>query len=332
MAIQPINPTFRRSWQNHLREAVRDVGTLSRELGFSSIPHTWDPHPDFPILVPQPFLKRIKKRDENDPLLRQVVPLVQERETHEGWTTDPLKEKDAVIDTGLLQKYSARVLVIAASACAVNCRYCFRRHFPYEDHRSLHVEKVLEQIDQDTSVSEVILSGGEPLLLSDTILAEYLDRLRKVEHLKRVRIHTRLPVVVPQRVTSTLIKCLQPTDTKSVVVMHFNHPNELDDDVASAMMALREAGVTLLNQSVLLHRVNDSAQVLAELSEKLFQCEVMPYYLHLPDRVQGTKHFDVSRNLAVRIHRELQSKLPGYLVPRLVRETPAFPSKEIISC
>ena len=318
-------------WQECLREAVRDISVLSQELGFSSIPDSWDANPDFPLLVPRPFLQRIKQRDENDPLLLQVVPLKVEHENHQDWVNDPLNEQNAVLESGLLKKYFARVLVIAAPVCAVNCRYCFRRHFPYEEHRSFPIHKTLDQIGQDPSLTEVILSGGEPLLLSDAKIREVLDRLDKIEHVKRIRIHTRLPVVIPQRVTDALIGHLKASRKKTIVVLHFNHANEIDDDVANCVAELRDTGVTLLNQSVLLSRVNDDAQALTDLSERLFEIDVLPYYLHLMDRVNGTTHFDIPRQRAVEIHRELQARLPGYLVPRLVREQPGRPAKELIA-
>lgn len=329
--IHAAKTTAFQPWQDCLRNAVRDLSVLSQELGFSNIPDSWDTNPDFPLLVPRPFLQRIKQRDENDPLLLQVVPLKSEHENHQDWVNDPLDEQNAVLASGVLKKYSARVLVIAAPVCAVNCRYCFRRHFPYEEHRSFPIHKTLDRIDQDPSLTEVILSGGEPLLLSDSKLKEVLDQLDTIEHVKRIRIHTRLPVVIPQRVTDALTKHLSTSSKKIIVVFHFNHANEIDDGVANSVAELRSAKVSLMNQSVLLSRVNDNAQTLSELSEKLFEIDVLPYYLHLMDRVQGTKHFDVPPKRAVEIHREMQARLPGYLVPRLVREQPGRPAKELIA-
>ena len=327
---QTISTSSLRTWQTHLRNAVRDVETLSQRLGFEFVPQNWDRNPDFPLLVPQPYLDRMNKRDELDPLLLQVVPLQEEHEKHSGWINDPLGERDVAVSSGLLQKYAGRVLVITASACAVNCRYCFRRHFPYDDHRNSLTDNDLDRIKWDQSISEVILSGGEPLLLSDEKLADLIHRLDDISHIKRVRIHTRLPVVIPHRVTSSLIEALATSNKKVVVVLHFNHANEIDHTVEFAMAKLQTANVTLLNQSVLLRGVNDNHQTLVELSEALFEVGILPYYLHMPDHVQGTAHFDVTQTTATRIHRELQGHLPGYLVPRLVREKPGFPSKELV--
>ena len=283
----------------------------------------------FALRVPRPYIARMDRGDPHDPLLRQVLPTAQESQSVVGYGVDPLGESSAVVDSGLLRKYAGRVLLIAAGACAVNCRYCFRRHFPYAEHRQGSDFPALEAVRRDATISEVILSGGDPLMLTDAHFATLVQRIGAIDHVHRIRIHTRLPVVIPQRVTAALIDVLASLPQQVVIVLHFNHGNEVDGDCVRALSALGR--FTLLNQSVLLRGVNDDADVLVELSEHLFAAGVLPYYLHMPDAVAGTAHFDVSETRATDLHRRVMARLPGYLTPRLVRETPGLAAKELVA-
>lgn len=287
---------------------------------------------DFPLFVPRPYLARIRRGDPRDPLLRQVLPVADELQTAAGFHADPLGEGAAMRAAGLLHKYAGRVLMVTTGACAVHCRYCFRRHFPYEQSpRSLaQWQAALDAIAADESIHEVILSGGDPLMLVDELLAPLSERLAGIDHVRRLRIHTRLPIVIPQRVTDELLGWLRGARLTPVMVVHANHAAELDDGVAAALGRLVDAGVPLLNQAVLLRGVNDSADALAELCERLVDLRVMPYYLHQLDRVQGAAHFEVPQNEGQRLMDELRRRLPGYAVPRYVREIEGEPHKTIV--
>lgn len=315
------------AWQRELKRSVRSGAELLRILGLGQ-DRRCTADPDFPVRVPRPYIDRMRRGDADDPLLRQVLPSLLEDEPAPGFGDDALAEADAMVDTGLMQKYAGRALLIASGTCAVNCRYCFRRHFPYAEHRQAAAFPALAAVRRDASIRELILSGGDPLMLNDNHFAGLVAQIQAIGHVARLRVHTRTPVVIPQRVTAELIETLRRTRQRVVIVLHFNHPREIDDDCRRAMRALAE--FTLLNQSVLLHGVNDDADTLAELSERLFDAGVLPYYLHMPDRVAGTAHFHVDDAPAVAIHRALASKLPGYLVPRLVRERPGATAKELL--
>jgi EF-P beta-lysylation protein EpmB len=266
--------------------------------------------------------------DPADPLLRQVMPLAAELEDLPGFGPDPLAERATFRAPGLLQKYQGRALLIATGACAINCRYCFRREFPYAEQIGVGaLSQVLEAIAADPSVEEVILSGGDPLSLSDARLGALTERLAQVPHLRRLRVHTRLPVVLPARVDEGLQQWLRQLPWPVAVVLHSNHANEIDGEVRAACARLRAAGATLLNQSVLLRGVNDSVAALSALSQTLFDAGVVPYYLHLLDRVRGAAHFEVPEVTAQQLLGSLAATLSGYLVPRLVRETPGAPAK-----
>ncbi len=271
----------------------------------------------------------MRKGDPDDPLLRQVLPLRAERATHVGYGKDPVGDASAERAPGLLHKYDGRALLIATGACAVHCRYCFRRHSPcqalgaFED----RWERAIERIAADTSLREIILSGGDPLMLDDARLAELLRRLRSIGHLRRVRIHTRLPVILPSRITERLCEILTASPLAVIVVIHANHPRELGQSTEEALRKLHASGVGLFNQSVLLRAVNDDAQTLMGLSERLFDCRVTPYYLHQLDPVAGAAHFQVSDECARLLIDELRVRMPGYLVPQLVREIPGARSK-----
>jgi len=316
------------SWQWHLSHAIRKPADLAAALGVpvASV------ETGFPLRVPLPYLARIRRGDTSDPLLRQVLPVAEELTQADGWTADPLEEAANRAPPGVLHKYSGRALLVLTGACAINCRYCFRRHFPYEDRQLSGSGRTaaLDYLRADSKLTEVILSGGDPLASSDRQLAELSLALDKVPHLRTLRIHTRLPVVVPQRVCADLLDWLSATRLHKVIVLHVNHPNELDESVATAIADLAGTGATLLNQSVLLKGVNDSAAVLAELSERLFDAGVLPYYLHRLDHVQGATHFEPASGATERIMRALRDALPGYLVPRFVTEIPGERAKRVL--
>lgn len=318
-------------WRGILQNSIRDPKSLQIALGLNPEQIRWIDKPSFEVFVPQPFLDRIEPGNPNDPLLLQVAPSVQEQVEVTGYTADPLNERKSVVAPRVLQKYPGRVLYVVASACPIHCRYCFRRHFPYHEHRVAPVEPLLSVLRKDSSIFEVILSGGDPLILPNDQLEHLIAEISSVPHVRCIRIHTRFGVVLPQRITTGLLDVLAVERPKIVVVTHINHPNEIDNNVELASKALNSAGVTMLNQSVLLKAVNDSPKVLEQLSWNLFKIGVLPYYLHLLDRVAGTSHFDLPREHARSIYRGLQSSVPGYLAPRLVREIPDRDSKTIVA-
>jgi EF-P beta-lysylation protein EpmB len=258
----------------------------------------------------------------NDPLLLQVLPRSFELIQMPGFSNDPLGEAQKLKIPGLLHKYKSRVLLLLAGGCAVNCRYCFRRHFPYQENvvSIKHIERILEYIEQDNSIQEIILSGGDPLVVKDELLQSLITRLDKIKHLKYLRLHTRFPIMIPERITDDLIKILKNTHLICSVVVHCNHPNEINQHVADAIEKLRVHKINVFNQSVLLKNINDSAEILIELSHRLYAAGIMPYYLNLLDPVQGAAHFDVKEDQAKQIMHVLRRELPGYLVPKLVRE------------
>lgn len=319
------------SWQAQLAGAIRDPGELCRRLGLDTewLAGAERGHGLFEVRVPQAYLARIRKGDPCDPLLRQVLPLGEEAEPVRGFVADPLAEAEQTPQKGLIHKYAGRVLLIASPACAVNCRYCFRRHFPYAENAPSRTrwDETLEHIGRDSTISEVILSGGDPLAASDRQLAWLVGRLEAIPHLKRLRIHTRLPVVIPDRIDAALLDWLSATRLQKVVVLHINHANEIDAAVIEACRRLKESGATLLNQSVLLRGVNDAVDTLAALSERLFEAGILPYYLHVLDPVAGAAHFDVPDDEARELVAGLRKVLPGFLMPRLVREIPGEASK-----
>jgi EF-P beta-lysylation protein EpmB len=283
----------------------------------------------FALRVPRGYAARMRRGDPRDPLLLQVLPLVEERQRVDGYTLDPVGDLASRAAAGLLHKYEGRALVIATGACAVHCRYCFRRHFPYAEESALHQgwEQSIAAIRADQSISEVILSGGDPLSLSDRRLRQFTAALLTAPHVRRLRIHTRYPIVLPERIDEDLLNWLASLPIQKVVVIHANHAREIDASVERACKDLARVGTTLLNQSVLLADVNDSAAALIELSEALFAAGVLPYYLHVLDKVAGAAHFDVPEQRALELHEEMARRLPGYLVPRLVREVPNAPAK-----
>lgn len=327
------------SWQQQMKWAIRDENQLksllglddtSQRIGESTVIRALN---DFPVFVPLPFLARIQPIEPDDPLLRQVLPLPDEDVIDAGYSTDPLEEQSATRTPGLLHKYHGRVLMVTTGACAVNCRYCFRRHFPYDESPRSPEEwsPAIEQIAADSSVEEVILSGGDPLTLVDERIESLLNQLSKIDHLKRLRIHTRLPIMIPQRVTDRLLKVLTNSRMQTVIVLHSNHARELDDAVQAAIGKLAGAGSMLLNQSVLLRGINDSVEALVELSERLLECRVLPYYLHKNDPIAGTAHFEVSIERGIELVKQMRAGLPGYAVPRFVQEVAGEPGKSVLA-
>lgn len=282
----------------------------------------------FPMRVPLSFAQRMEKGNIDDPLLQQVFPLAQEFESKPGFSVDPLLEHNNG-DPGVIHKYQSRVLLVIKGGCAVNCRYCFRRHFPYQENQLSRAgwQDTLNYIANDDNIQEVIFSGGDPLMAKDDFLSWLVQEIEAISHVKTLRIHTRLPVVIPERINSELIQWLTSTRLNSVMVVHINHANEVSDELAANLRKLRDCGVTLLNQSVLLKGVNDTTEAQVALNERVFDASVLPYYLHLLDKVAGAAHFDVSEQAAIAIQAEVIKRLPGYLVPKLVREIGGQPSK-----
>lgn len=310
-------------WQKVTTNTVNDVNTLALLLGIDSqtINNLVEEN-SFELRVPLPFVSRMRTGDLNDPLLLQVLPLKLEQHDVSGNSTDPLDEKRYNVCPGLVHKYHGRVLLTAAISCPVNCRYCFRRHFAYETNRLTpsNWDTTLNYIRNDDTIKEVILSGGEPLLLNDRLISRLLDEIESIEHVMHIRIHSRYPIVVPQRLTNALCERLINSRCNVALVLHCNHPNEIDEHVEQHLRPLVNSRVTLLNQSVLLKNINDDVETLAGLSEALYQAGVLPYYLHATDPVAGTAHYQVSDRRAQQLNLELTHHLPGYLVPTLVRE------------
>lgn len=324
----------RNCWQAEFANAITSVPELLAAVGLdaNSAGLAADVNNDFPLRVPRGFVARMRRNDPHDPLLRQVLPLDAESRMVAGYGADPVGDLASMRGRGLLQKYHGRALLIATPACAVHCRYCFRRNFPYREASLLtgQIQDAFANIASDTSISEVILSGGDPLSLSNDRLMDVLERLGRIPHVARIRIHTRQPVVLPERIDAGLCNCLSRSPRPTVFVLHINHANEIDENVTRALSRLSKVTTTLLNQSVLLRGVNDSAPVLTALSNRLFEAGVLPYYLHQLDPVAGAAHFAVSDARARRILAEVSAQLPGYLVPRLVREVAGAPAKQIV--
>ncbi len=321
-------------WQSALASAIRDPLVLLKllELDVTKY-HKHLYHPDrFKLLVPISYVSRMTKGDWNDPLLKQVLPIQNETQSVAGFIADPVGDLDSVISSGVLQKYQGRVLLITTGACAVHCRYCFRRHFPYADSMpdKDKWQKTLASICNDESIHEVILSGGDPLMIPDKRLKMMCHDLADIPHVKTLRFHTRIPIFLPERINNELLKWLAGLDINKVMVIHANHAQELDSSVGDILNKLREAGVMLLNQSVLLKGINDSVEALSALSHRLFDFQVLPYYLHQLDKVDGGAHFEVDRKRSITLINDLKMSLPGYLVPRLVEEVSGERSKSAL--
>jgi EF-P beta-lysylation protein EpmB len=312
------------AWQRELACAISDPAELLALLALDPalLPAAKAAAALFPLRVPRGYVARMNKGDPEDPLLRQVLPLATEAMATPGFLSDPVGDRESMVAPGVLHKYQGRVLLITTGACGIHCRYCFRREFPYAqaNPKAQAWRPALDYLAADSSIHEVILSGGDPLVLTNHRLGVLLEKLAAVPHLWRLRIHSRLPIVLPERVDRGLLQLFVNSRLQAVLVVHANHPREIDTAVGRALQRLAKAGVTLLNQSVLLKGVNDSAKVLIALSDILFKCRVIPYYLHLLDRVSGTAHFEVQEQRALSIMEAMRNSLPGYLVPRLVRE------------
>lgn len=317
------------AWQTALARGITSVEALLVRLDITPQPPLPAMAAAFPLRVPRSFLDRMEPGNIDDPLLRQVLPVAAENNGHPDYSCDPLGERHAMAAPGVLHKYPGRALLTLTGACAVHCRYCFRRHFPYGEANPLGSgrDEAIDYLRSHPDIGELILSGGDPLSLPDSRLSALADQLAGIPHLHTLRIHTRLPIVLPERVDDLLLDWLSKFPQRVVMVLHCNHPNEIDITVKTAMQSLHQAGAMLLNQSVLLHKINDDADTLVRLSEELLAAGILPYYLHQLDRVQGAAHFAVEDTDARALMDAIHSRLPGYLVPRLVRELPDYPGK-----
>ena len=323
ITVKPLSSQLPR-WQSLWRDSIRSPDELLKLLGLQAFSQhvSMQAHGQFPILVPRGFVTKMRSNDINDPLLRQILPLVNEEYLIPGFSLDAVGDIAAREATGVLHKYQGRALLITTGACAINCRYCFRRHFPYaqENAASNQWNSAIKYLQEDESIEELILSGGDPLSLSTGKLRNLSDLLKPIKHIKRLRFHTRLPVVLPERIDQEFLDWISELPFQIVFVIHANHTNELDSTVGDALQKLKSTGATLLNQSVLLKGVNDNIDDLVLLSNRLFDFGVLPYYLHLLDKVHGAAHFSVPMEQAKTILNEMLAKLPGYLVPKLVQE------------
>jgi L-lysine 2,3-aminomutase len=331
--IVPAIPGYE-DWHASLSNAIRTADELLQrlELGSTLSSDAIEAAKSFPVMVPQSYLRRMKVGDLDDPLLRQVLPLDDEMRIVPGFNNDAVDDASFRAAPGLLKKYEGRALLIATGSCAVHCRYCFRRHYPYDDepHRLDDWQPAMQAIAEDESISEVLLSGGDPLMLTDQRLDSLLCQLESIKHVERVRIHTRLPIVLPNRMTRFLIDRLLESRLTPIIVVHANHANEIAKDCREALRNLVRSGLTVLNQAVLLKGVNDTVASLVDLSESLINLGAIPYYLHQLDRVAGTAHFEVPTERGIELVKEMRKRLPGYAVPRYVSEIPNQPHKVVI--
>ena len=329
--VTPLNAL---SWQDELRQSYQSIDSLFSVLGISKddVPGATDALSEFPLRVTPSFAQKMAYGDPEDPLLRQVLALATEAERVNGFSDDPLAE-DRFLQSRVLQKYESRALLVTHGACPIHCRYCFRRHFPYAENQLTRraMDQVVAELSARPSINEVILSGGDPLLLSDAKLAWIIDELAGIPSLSTLRIHTRVPSALPRRINADLLKVLRHWSGQRVIVVHTNHPAEIDKATATALVALGSVSDTLLNQSVLLKDINNNINVLHNLSRILFNNGVLPYYLHALDRVRGVHHFEVNDDEANRLMRGLSARLPGYLVPKFVREIPGRSSKTLLN-
>ncbi len=334
-SLNENRPTSKTDWQTVLSSAIRDPATLRRRLGLPKNEGIDSIAERFGVLVPEPFLSRIRPGDPDDPLLRQVSPQMEENLVDPRFDPDPLNEAKTTTENGQLTKYKGRNLIVTSGACAVHCRFCFRRHFTHfrgehEPHLASRLELALKQVATDQSIREIILSGGDPLSLTNDRLRDILSQSSQITHLHRIRLHTRFPIAIPQRVDEELVELLARCPKRVLIVFHINHPNELDNQVESAFDRLRRAGIPLLSQTVLLRGVNDRFETLAELFERLVDLGVIPYYLHQLDRVTGATHFEVPIAEGRKLIENLRRHLPGYAVPRYVQEEPGASSKTVL--
>lgn len=320
------------SWQEELANGFKNPQELLDYLGLdaASVNLSEAAHQAFNTRVPRGFAAKMRAGDINDPLLMQVLPISNEMLDIPGYSKDPLLEigENNPIE-GLLHKYPSRVLLTLTRGCAVHCRYCFRRHFDYQNNTpgKSGLPAMLDYIRANPAIKEVILSGGDPLLLPDDSLKIIIEQIAALDSVEILRIHTRMPIVLPSRMTTGLIKILQETRLQTLCVVHCNHPNELDNVIENQMRALAQSGTMVLNQSVLLKGINDDADILCALSYKLLKTGILPYYLHVLDKIAGAAHFDLEEKIACDLHETMRKSLPGYLLPRLVREVPGELSK-----
>ncbi|WP_163048634.1 EF-P beta-lysylation protein EpmB [Acinetobacter pittii] len=313
------------NWQSQLSDLITDPSELLSLLELSSeqlLSGAILASEKFKLRVPRAFVGKMNAKNPLDPLLLQVLPHHLELEEHPEFVTDPLGEEAANQLPGVLHKYKSRFLLTLTGACAVHCRYCFRRHFPYQENLPKNEDwlNIKNYIEANPNINEIILSGGDPLTLSNRKLALWLERLSSLKQIEILRIHSRVPIVIPNRIDEQLIYLLKNSRLRIVLVVHSNHASELDDFTCSKLLQLSDHHITVLNQAVLLKGVNDSAQTLIDLSYRLFEARVMPYYLHVLDKVKGAQHFDLESSKIDDIYRDVLANLPGYLVPKLVRE------------
>jgi len=322
-----------KTWQQDLAEGFNNINDICGYLNISNNYSHQARTENFPIRVPREFVDRMEKGNLNDPLLKQILPTNNESIIQAGYTDDPVGDVPAMAETGVIHKYHGRVLLITTGSCAINCRYCFRRNFPYNDFQ-LSTKKYLNALNYITShqdISEVILSGGDPLLLNDQKLIALIQKIDLIPHVKRIRIHSRIPIVLPSRITPALCDQLAIIKKDLIMIVHSNHANELNNKVRFACDQLKNTNITLFNQAVLLKGINNDAKQLCTLHEKLFSYKIIPYYLHLLDKTTGTAHFDVPQNEAIDLMNQIKKVLPGYLVPKLVKEQAGAANKIIIT-
>ncbi|NRB37186.1 MAG: EF-P beta-lysylation protein EpmB [Pseudomonadales bacterium] len=321
-------------WQKAMKNMIRDVRSLYQAVNLNpeDLPAELSSRLDFPVRVPQNFVQRMQKGNALDPLLLQVLPQTAEMQDIAGFSTDPLAEAEFNMAPGLIHKYHGRVLLISNPSCSVHCRYCFRRHFPYQENTpgSQHWHKAMDYIANNKEIHEVILSGGDPLAANDDYLQQLIDKIAQIKHVKTLRIHTRQPVVMPERITNELLAVLTSSRLKTVMVIHSNHAQELQGDTVEALQLLQAHGIRLLNQSVFLKGINDTVQAQKSLLESLYTLNIQAYYLHVLDKVQGAGHFFCKDEDTKEIYAKLVTLLPGYMLPRLVREYPHAASKTAI--
>ncbi|MCB1191467.1 MAG: EF-P beta-lysylation protein EpmB [Leptospiraceae bacterium] len=311
-------------------ESFTPISNLLKLLNIEHILDEVDKNSFFPLKVPSSFVDKIEKNNPDDPLLKQILPLKSELENVDGFTPNPVQETEFMPAVGVLHKYYGRALVIVTQKCSIHCRYCFRKHFPYSENNAEKEQwkSAIEYIKSDTSISEVILSGGDPFSISDAKLSYLLEKINEISHIEFIRFHTRFLPTIPNRITDNLIKILEVYSNKISIIFHINHPNEIDEKLAEKVKLIRNTGIIVFNQSVLLHSVNDNIDILSNLSKKLYKSGIVPYYLHFLDKVQGASEFFVSENIACELISQMRKTLPGYLIPRLVRENAGDMSKE----
>lgn len=324
---------YTRGWQQELATAFCKPEDLLDYLEIDTSLYSNYARNSFSMRVPAGYAACMEKGKPDDPLLKQVLPIGDKSISPDEFQDDPVGDLSALVHDCIIHKYQGRVLLITTGGCAINCRFCFRRNFPYADVQLNKPKEIvaLDYIEQDSSINEIILSGGDPLLLSDQKLNGLIQRINNIPHITRIRLHTRLPIVLPSRITPELINLFKTSGVPIILVTHCNHANELSEQVVTVCRALRQQqNITLLNQSVLLKGVNNDAQTLKNLSERLFSTGILPYYLHLLDRAKGTAHFEVPHIEAIKVHHGLQQILPGYLVPKLVKEQAGKAAKTLI--